>query len=48
MHWVPLSAGSADVSRTAFRFTTVMVFGGGIPLSVLSLLSGLALVLFGK
>lgn len=48
MHWVALSAGTPDVSRTAFRFTTVMVFGGGIPLSFLSLLSGLALVLFGK
>lgn len=48
MHWVALGSGSAEVSRTAFRFTTVMVFGGGIPLSFLSLLTGLALVVFGK
>lgn len=48
MHWVALSTGAPGVSRTAFRFTTVMVFGGGIPLSLLSLLSGLTLVLFGK
>lgn len=48
MHWVALSSGTPETSRAAFRFTTVMVFGGGIPLSFLSLLSGLALVLFGK
>lgn len=48
MHWVALGSRSAGASRDAFRFTTVMVFGGGIPFSVLSLVTGLALVFFGK
>lgn len=48
MHWEALTSGSVALSRAAFRFASVMVFGGGVPFSLVSLLTGLVLALFGK
>lgn len=42
MHLTALGA-DADAQRTAFRYTVAMVFGGGIPFSLLSLGTGLLL-----
>jgi hypothetical protein len=46
MHLTALGAG-ADAQRAAFRYTGTMVFGGGIPFSLLSLGTGLVLWLYG-
>lgn len=47
MHLEALNSGSLSVERASFRFTTLMVFAGGIPLSLISLGSGLILAIFG-
>lgn len=47
MHMEALSSGSLAVERTSFRFTTLMVFAGGVPFSLLSLASGLILAIYG-
>lgn len=47
MHLNALASGSPAIGEAAFRFTTVMVFGGGIPFSVISLVTGLLLALGG-
>ncbi|GAA5028650.1 DUF2269 family protein [Actinopolymorpha pittospori] len=47
MHLDALRSGSLAVGRTAFGFTTLMVFAGGVPFSLISLVSGLVLALFG-
>lgn len=47
MHLAALSDGSLSVEKTAFRFTTLMVFAGGVPFSVISLVSGLVLAIWG-
>jgi hypothetical protein len=46
MHLTALGA-APDAQRAAFRYTGAMVFGGGIPFSLLSLATGLVLWLFG-
>lgn len=47
MHMEALGSGSLPVEKASFRFTTLMVFAGGVPFSVISLGSGLILALFG-
>jgi uncharacterized membrane protein len=47
MHMEALSSGSLPIERASFRFTTLMVFAGGVPFSLISLGSGLILSLFG-
>jgi uncharacterized membrane protein len=47
MHMEALGSGSLSVEKASFRFTTLMVFAGGVPFSVISLGSGLILALFG-
>lgn len=47
MHLNALASGSPAIGHAAFRFTTVMVFGGGIPFSLISLVTGLFLALGG-
>ena len=47
MHMEALGSGSLSVEKAAFRFTTLMVFAGGVPFSLISLGSGLVLALFG-
>lgn len=48
MQWKGLSSGSVALSRAAFRFSSDMVFGGGVPFSLVSLITGLMLALFGR
>lgn len=47
MHMEALGSGSLSVEKASFRFTTLIVFAGGVPFSVISLGSGLILALFG-
>jgi uncharacterized membrane protein len=47
MHLEALSSGSLSVEKASFRFTTLMVFAGGVPFSLISLGSGLILAIFG-
>lgn len=47
MHLEALSSDSLSVEKASFRFTTLMVFAGGVPFSVISLGSGLILAIFG-
>jgi uncharacterized membrane protein len=46
MHLTALGA-DADTQRAAFTYTGAMVFGGGIPFSLLSLATGLVLWIWG-
>ena len=47
MHIEALGSGSLTVEKASFRFTTLMVFAGGVPFSLISLGSGLILAVFG-
>lgn len=47
MHMNALASGSPEIGKAAFRFTTVMVFGGAIPFSLISLVTGLLLAVGG-
>ena len=47
MHIEALGSGSLSVEKASFRFTTLMVFAGGVPFSLISLGSGLILAVFG-
>jgi uncharacterized membrane protein len=47
MHMEALSSGSLAVGRASFEFTTLMVFAGGVPFSLISLVTGLILAVFG-
>lgn len=48
MHLQALGSASPAAGQASFQFTTLMVFAGGVPFSLLSLSTGLILVLLGK
>ncbi|ETK36850.1 hypothetical protein MPTA5024_06565 [Microbispora sp. ATCC PTA-5024] len=47
MHMAASASGSLPVGRAAFRFTSLMVSAGGVPLSLISLVTGLVLAILG-
>lgn len=48
IHLQALDSNSLSIGRTSFSFTSLMVFAGGVPLSLISLASGVVLVVLGR